>query len=112
MYRKYVAAAWGNLVSNKVFAAINIAGLTVGFAAAILIGLYVREELSYDRWLPLHQRTYLVGASIETSVRAPRNVDFSPSYIAAPLKLDFPEVEAVARLAPTGFGVRRGNVEA
>jgi putative ABC transport system permease protein len=112
MYRKYVAAAWGNLVSNKFFAAINIAGLTVGFAAAILIGLYVREELSYDRWLPLHERTYLVGASVETSVRAPRYVDYSPSYIAAPFKLDFAEVEAAARLVPGNFGVRHGNVEA
>jgi len=49
MFRNYLAAALRNLVRNKLYAGINIIGLTVGFAAALLIALFVADETSYDR---------------------------------------------------------------
>jgi len=58
MFRNYLAAALRNLVRNKLYAAINIVGLAVGFAAALLIALFARDELTYDRWLPAFERTY------------------------------------------------------
>ena len=50
MFRNYLAAALRNLVRNKLYAAINILGLSVGFAATLLIALFVRDELSYDKY--------------------------------------------------------------
>jgi hypothetical protein len=49
VFRSYLIAAFRNLARSKLYAAINIIGLAVGFAAAILIALYVREETSFDR---------------------------------------------------------------
>ena len=49
MLRNYLAAAIRNLFRNRAYAAINICGLALGFTAVILIGLFVRDELSYDR---------------------------------------------------------------
>src|SRR5690349_12644410 len=52
MFRNYVTVAVRNLVRNKLYSIINIGGLAVGLAACLLILLFVRDELSYDEWLP------------------------------------------------------------
>jgi len=48
MFRNYLKIAWRNIVRHKAYSAINIAGLTVGIAACLLIFLVVRFELSFD----------------------------------------------------------------
>ena len=52
MFRNYLAAALRNLARNRLYAAINIVGLAVAMAAALLALLYLRHELSYDAFLP------------------------------------------------------------
>ena len=49
MIRNYLTVAWRNLVHNKVYSAINIIGLAVGMAVAILNGLWVWDELSFNQ---------------------------------------------------------------
>jgi putative ABC transport system permease protein len=58
VFRHYLIAALRNLARNKLYAGINIVGLAVGFAAAIMIALYVRHEVTYDAWLPGSDSTY------------------------------------------------------
>ncbi len=48
MIKNYIKTAWRNLIRNKASAAINIGGLAVGMAVAIVIGLWIRNELSVD----------------------------------------------------------------
>ncbi|HEY4325514.1 MAG TPA: ABC transporter permease [Mucilaginibacter sp.] len=48
MIRNYIKTAWRNLLKNKFYSAINIAGLTAGLAIGILILLWVQDELSFD----------------------------------------------------------------
>src|SRR3954468_6207149 len=50
MIKNFLKIAWRNLVKNKGYSAINIGGLAVGMAVAILIGLWVYDELSYDKY--------------------------------------------------------------
>ena len=50
MFRNYLAIALRNIVRHKLYSFINIAGLAVGLTAAILIGLFVQQELSFDTW--------------------------------------------------------------
>ena len=49
MIRNYLKIAWRNLLKNKTFSLINIAGLSVGMAVALLIGLWIRDELTFSR---------------------------------------------------------------
>jgi putative ABC transport system permease protein len=49
MIRNYLKIAWRNLVKNKAHSLINITGLSVGMAVALLIGLWIYDELSYDK---------------------------------------------------------------
>jgi putative ABC transport system permease protein len=50
MLRTYFKIAWRSLSRNKLYSLINIGGLTIGLACCILIGLYLSNELSYDRF--------------------------------------------------------------
>jgi ABC-type antimicrobial peptide transport system permease subunit len=49
MYRSFFKTAWRNLIINKTNSFINIAGLSVGMAIAILIGLWIWDEFSFDK---------------------------------------------------------------
>jgi putative ABC transport system permease protein len=50
MYRSYFKIAWRNLIKNRIYSFINIGGLAVGMGVAILIALWVLDELNYDRY--------------------------------------------------------------
>lgn len=63
MFRNYFLTAYRSLRRNKVYAGINIAGLAVGLAAALLILLVVRFETSYDLFRPDAGRIYRVVAT-------------------------------------------------
>src|ERR1700743_2753822 len=56
MIRNYLKIAWRNLIKNKASSLINIGGLAVGMTVAILIGLWLFSELSYDKSFPNHNR--------------------------------------------------------
>jgi putative ABC transport system permease protein len=56
MLRNYLKTAWRNLVKNKVHSLINIVGLSVGMSVAMIIGLWIWDELSYDTQNPDYQR--------------------------------------------------------
>jgi putative ABC transport system permease protein len=49
MLKNYVVVAWRNLLKNRTSSFINISGLTVGMAVAVLIGLWIWDELSYNK---------------------------------------------------------------
>lgn len=104
MWRNYLAAAIRNLFEDRAYAAINICGLASGFAAAILIGLYVRDALSYDRTYPHAERTFRVLVHINAGTRF--SLAVGDGRWAPALKLDYPEVEFATRLAP-GYGTLR-----
>ena len=50
MIKNYFKIAWRNLIKNKIFSLINIGGLAVGMGVAILIALWVYDELSFDKY--------------------------------------------------------------
>ena len=78
MLRNYFIIAWRNLQRNKINSFINIAGLSVGMAVAILIGLWVWDELSYNKGFENYARLarvmHLINAACSSlwSVRIPR----------------------------------------
>src|SRR5580698_5926726 len=60
MFQNYLITALRNLTRHKLYSFINITGLTVGLTCAIFIILLVRDELSYDTWLPGTNNLYRV----------------------------------------------------
>lgn len=111
MLRNYLAAALRNLLRTRAYATINICGLALGFAAVMLIALFVRDEYSYDRFFPDHDRIYRVMETAQMPGQAPLRVAVTAANIAAAMKLDFPEVQIATRLAPAAAVLRQGEIE-
>jgi len=56
MFKNYLKTAFRNLLKNKVHSFINITGLSVGMAVAMLIGLWIWDELTFDRYFKSYDR--------------------------------------------------------
>jgi putative ABC transport system permease protein len=111
MFRNYLSAALGNIGRNGLYAGITILGLAVSFAAAILIGLYVRDEYGYERFIPGYQQVYRLEFDLALPGTPPRAIDSTVSSVAGNFRLDFPEAEQVARFTATGGSLKRGDVD-
>ncbi|WP_375436978.1 ABC transporter permease [uncultured Hymenobacter sp.] len=97
MFKNYLLVAYRNLIRHKGFSFINIAGLALGLTACLLIGLFVADELQYDRFLPDGSRIYRVGTQMmkgDASERTP----MSPPMFAPTLQQELPEVEKAVRV--------------
>ena len=92
MFSHYLTIAIRNLVKYKSYALNNILGLTIGFACAISILLYVQNELSYDRYHENADRIYRIveGSDVKTQ-----------PLLGPALKVEFPEVERFLRIQGT-----------
>ncbi len=110
MFRHYLVAALRNLHRNKLYAVLNIGGLGIGFAAAILIALYVRNELSFDRHIPEAEHLYDVYTVFDLPGRAPLVVDTAPGDFAALFRSDFPFIPAITQLVPSRTGIKQEEV--
>ena len=104
MFRNYYTIAFRNLKKHKIFSIVNITGLAVGLAVFWLIGLYVADELSYDRSYANASRIYRVvhfGSWSEGSFKlAPTSAPFAPA-----LQHDYSEIEATTRIDQEGGGI-------
>ncbi len=94
MLTNYLKIAFRNLLRYKGYTAINITGLAVGTACCLLILLYVRDELSFDRHHQHADRVVRVLVGEEQVA--------TPTAIVPLFAREFPEVEAAARIYPLG----------
>lgn len=110
MLRNYFATALRNLVQNRLHSAINIGGLALGLAACLLILLFVRDELSYEDWLPDAERVARVEAVFRVPGREPISSASSPGPLKGALEKDFSsDIERVVRIHERQTPVRAGE---
>lgn len=97
MISNYLKVAWRNLLKNKTFSFINIAGLAIGLSCFMLIGLYVIDELSFDRYNEKASRIYRIHSDIKFG-GTELKLAVSSDPMGATLKKDYPQVEQYARI--------------
>jgi putative ABC transport system permease protein len=108
MYKNYFKISFRQLVKNKSFAFINIAGLTLGFTCFLLLALYIHDELSFDMFHRDADRIVRVLQHEQQEDGSIRNVAQVSPPLGKELATQFQEVEEVCRL--TAFGrVTLGN---
>ncbi|SEL35190.1 ABC-type antimicrobial peptide transport system, permease component [Chitinophaga rupis] len=96
MLKTYFRTAWREISRNKVYSALNILGLASGMAAALLIGLWVYVQVSYDRFIPGYQHVYKVRYNVNNNGEI--NTSNSTNLpLAEALKEDFQEIKYVAQ---------------
>lgn len=97
MFKNYFKVAFRNLIRNKGFSTINISGLGVGMASAILIFLWIQNEMSIDQFHANRNRIYEVwNRSLYDNKISCWNT--TPKVLAKTVQQDFPEVESVVRV--------------
>jgi len=97
MLKNFFKIAWRNMLRSKGFTLINITGLIVGMASAILILLWIQNEVSYDQFHEKKDRIY--EAWNRASFSGELNCwNTTPKVLARTLEKDLPEVEAAVRV--------------
>ncbi|HEU0135319.1 MAG TPA: ABC transporter permease, partial [Allosphingosinicella sp.] len=110
MWRNYLTVGFRALAKNKTYAFINIFGLALGLAACLMILLYVRYELNYDKWLPNGENVYQLQTFYHDRQTGEDLKLQMASYVAGTaLKKDFPQVEKAVYAGSGGFTVIRGG---
>ena len=110
MIKNYLKIAFRNLWRHRVFSFINILGLTVGMTACFLIFLYVKFELSYDKFNSKAANIYRLNTDIKTPSET-INTSISAWPFAPNIKREFPEVETFTRVNNGSFLVRKGDAK-
>jgi putative ABC transport system permease protein len=109
MFWNYLVIALRNIIRHKLYSFINIAGLAVGLACAILIILFVRDELSYDSWIPGSDKLYRV----EVTFHVPGRPDIVTAQTTMPLtpamRDQIPEVRSQTRLSQQWMTMKSGD---
>jgi putative ABC transport system permease protein len=110
MLRNYLTVAFRNLTSHRLHALINIGGLAVGLAACLLILLYVRDEVSYERWLPRADRIVILETTFKVPGRDALSFAGTPGPVKETLEKEVgSEIERAVRLFESDEPARIGD---
>jgi putative ABC transport system permease protein len=108
MIKNFFIIAYRNLKRNRIFSVINILGLATGMASAILILLWIQDEISFDRFHVKEDRLFQVYRQDNTNGNS-TTVENTPKILAHTLKTEYPDVEDVVRWQNTNFLLTVGD---
>lgn len=94
MLKNYFKIAWRNIIRQKAYSILNIAGLSIGMACSILILLWVQNELSYDRFHAHANRLVRL-----TCAAGDFKAAVSPAGMAGGLRAQMPQIETAVRVS-------------
>lgn len=113
MLKNYFKIAWRNLIRAKGYTLINIGGLGIGMAGALLIFTWVYHEKSYDRFFEKSNRIYQLWSQLPVEGTV-FSFDLTPEVLAPTLQESFPEIAVATSYMPMGpmafrFGDKKLN---
>jgi len=111
MLKHYFRSAWRNLLRQRGNSMINLAGLSIGMAAAMLIFLWVKNEFGFDNYHRDAGNIYRVKNHLSVSKNETWLWENSPYLLGENAKQQIPEVLDVCRIAPFGYGTQYFNIK-
>src|SRR4029078_3913446 len=110
MFKNYLKTTWRNLTRNKIYALINILGLSIGLACAMLIILYVKDEVSYDRFHANVGNIYrIVTQGLDKNGGKGRK-DPNSGYLQGPrFAENIPDIKSFVRVQSGEKNIKTGN---
>ncbi|WP_460672187.1 ABC transporter permease [Larkinella ripae] len=97
MLLNYFKISWRTLVRNKTYTALNLLGLAVGMTCAILLGLYVHDELTFDRYHARADRIFRVNMHLQWAGNEYK-LGVASAPMAAALQQEYGEISSVLRV--------------
>jgi len=98
MFKNYLKLTIRNLWKHKIISFVNIFGLSIGIAASLILFLYTKSELSYDKFHKDYDRIYRVRCDNLTAGQYAERMARTNGPVAQAIKNTFPEVENVVQL--------------
>lgn len=102
MLKNYIKIAWRNLLKNKGFTAINIVGLAIGMAGALMILLWLQNMLTMDRYHEKSDRLYIMSNRDEHQGSKFAWV-YTPKILGPSMKEEFPDIETYSRYSGENY---------
>ncbi len=109
MIGNYLTVALRNIARHKLYSFINIAGLALGLACVVFVILFIRDELSFDAWVPESGNLYRVDVDAELPGRPVDHFALAPFVLGGFMKDHLPEVTAMTRLWDIPMTVQVGD---
>jgi len=109
MLKNYFKLAWRNIVKDRQFTVLNLVGLSTGLACAILIFLWVKDELSVDKFNRNDKQLYQVMNNI-TTPNGVETIENTQGLLASALASEMPEVAYAASVVPSTWFSNKGLV--
>ncbi|QJW89669.1 FtsX-like permease family protein [Spirosoma taeanense] len=110
MLRNYFTIAWRTLAHNKAYSLINVVGLSIGLAAAMLIMLYTKDEVSYDRFHTNNPNIYRITSRQITPGGVQESVAGNTGYFQGPtFTAGIPAIRAFVRFQGHQNDMKQGN---
>ncbi|MDP8269239.1 MAG: ABC transporter permease [Candidatus Tenebribacter davisii] len=97
MFKNYLKIAIRNLIRHKSFSIINIVGLSVGMICFILIGLWINDELSFDKYNENYSQIYRMGTDSKMGDQEGTGI-YTATPMGPALMEEIPEIETAVRL--------------
>src|SRR5688572_15026251 len=95
MLKNYFKVAWRNITRTIGYSLLNVFGLATGMAVALLIGLWVYDQYSYDKFLPEYKFLYRVQRNFDSNGDT-LTFRTTSLRLAHALRNEIPEIEYVA----------------
>jgi ABC-type antimicrobial peptide transport system permease subunit len=109
MIKNYFKIALRNIKRNSTYSILNISGMAIAMASAILILLWVQDEWSYDRHFKNADNLYRIIEKQHFSGGEVSLFAISPGLLATALKEEFPEIIRSARYSDPQFPMQKGK---
>ncbi|CCG98186.1 protein of unknown function DUF214 [Fibrella aestuarina BUZ 2] len=110
MLRNYLTIALRTLAHNKAYSVINVVGLSIGLAAAMLIILYTKDEVSYDRFHANVPNIYrIIGRETSPDGKDDRQNSNSGYFQGPKFSAGTPEIQSFTRLQTNHRDMKQGN---
>ncbi|QHT71929.1 FtsX-like permease family protein [Rhodocytophaga rosea] len=109
MFRNYLTIAFRNMKRNKVFSFIHVAGLSVGLACCMLIFLYTKDEVSFDRFHEKKNHIFRIGVNNRNNEGEVHKIGSTNMIVGPSFKEEIPEIETYVRMSSGMYIVKANN---
>jgi ABC-type antimicrobial peptide transport system permease subunit len=109
MLKNYFIVAWRNILRNKIFSVIKISGLSLGLTVCMLIVLYTKNEITYDRFHEKKDNIYRITQEMQMGREESQKTGITNAIVGETFRDEIPEMAEVVRINGMPVTIKSGN---
>src|SRR5689334_16873695 len=109
MFKNYFKTAFRNLWRNKIFSVIKILGLSIGLTVCMLIFLYTKDEISFDRFHANKAHIFRIIQTVKVADDPAQTMGITTSHLGEAVAGEVPEVQQYVRINGDRVTLKKKN---